>query len=48
MKVTTRDIKFFFLGVLSLFLIETILGWNDVIKDMKKGYMEGYNAAKNK
>jgi hypothetical protein len=46
MNITKRDVKFFFLGVLSLFIIETILGWNDVVKDMKKGYIEGYNAAR--
>lgn len=46
MKISKRDIKFFFLGVLSLFIIETILGWNQVVKDMKQGYIEGYKAAK--
>jgi hypothetical protein len=46
MKISKQDVKFFFLGVLSLFIIETILGWNDVVKDMKKGYIEGYNAGR--
>ncbi|POS01005.1 hypothetical protein [Flavobacterium croceum] len=46
MKITKRDIKFFFLGVLSLFIIETFFGWNDVIKDMKRGFIDGYNEAK--
>jgi len=47
MKITKRDIKFFFTGVLSLFIIETSLGWNDVVKDMKRGYIDGSNATKN-
>ncbi len=46
MKFTKRDLKFFALGIITLFLIETVLGWNDVVKDMKRGYIEGYNAGK--
>lgn len=44
MKFTRRDLKFFVIGITTLFLIETILGWNDVLKDMRRGYIEEYNA----
>lgn len=41
MKITKRDIGFFFLGFLTLFLIETILDWEGT----KKAINEGRNAA---
>lgn len=45
MKITKRDIKFFILGLLSFFIIETALSWNNVKKEIKQGYTDGYNAA---
>jgi len=41
--ITKRDIKFFFLGVLVMFLFEMIYNWQDV----KKGFHEGWDAGRN-
>ena len=46
MNITKRDVKFFFLGIVFLFILESILGWNNVMSDMKQGYIDGYNAIK--
>ena len=40
MKITKRDIAFFFLGFLALFLIETILDWDGT----KKAFNDGRNS----
>jgi hypothetical protein len=42
MKITRRDVKFFFFGVLTMILLEVVLNW----QDFKSGLQEGYNAAK--
>jgi hypothetical protein len=39
--ITKRDIKYFFFGVLFMFLIEMIFNW----KDVKQGFDEGYKNA---
>ncbi len=39
MKITKRDITFYLLGFLTLFLVETILDWDA----NKKAFYEGYN-----
>ena len=44
MKVTRRDLKFFFLGVLTVFLLESVLNWEDT----KKAFQDGFDAASNK
>jgi len=41
MKITRRDIKFFVLGILTVFIIDLILDWEGA----KKSFIEGYNAA---
>lgn len=40
-KITSRDIKVFFLGVFAAFVFVTIYDW----KDFKKGFADGYKAA---
>lgn len=40
-KITKRDVFAFLLGVLALFLIETILNW----KEVKADFLSGYNLA---
>ena len=40
--ITKRDIKFFFLGVLVMFIFEMIYNWQDV----KKGFHEGWDAGR--
>jgi len=46
MKIKKRAINFIFLGMLSLFIIETVYGWSAAVKDIKRGYIHGCNAAK--
>jgi hypothetical protein len=44
MKITSRDVKFFFLGILTIFIINTIMDWEGAKKSFKEGYNDGYNA----
>ena len=37
--VTKRDVKFFFLGVLALFIFESLYNW----KETKSAFMDGWN-----
>ncbi|MCM5662609.1 hypothetical protein [Galbibacter mesophilus] len=39
MKIKSRDIKFFVLGVFAMLLLVVITDWQDV----KKSFLEGYN-----
>ena len=38
MKITKRDISFFILGILTLFIVERILNWEEVKQDFWEGY----------
>jgi hypothetical protein len=42
-KITGRDLKFFFLGVLTIILIDLVWNWdNNIIKEgFKKVYIDG-------
>jgi hypothetical protein len=40
LKISKRDISFFALGFFTLFLIETIIDWDNV----KKEFMNGWNS----
>lgn len=44
MKITRRDIKFFLLGILTMFILETVFDW----EGSKKSFMDGYNSATQK
>lgn len=37
-KITKRDVYIFLLGMLSFFIINTILDWDDSVKSFKEGY----------
>jgi hypothetical protein len=41
MKITKRNIQFFFLGMLTWLLIESVFDWEGA----KKSFSEGFNAA---
>ena len=41
LDITKRDIKFFFLGILVMFLFEIIYDW----KDVKRAFMAGWKDA---
>jgi hypothetical protein len=44
MKISNRDIKIFFLGFFTLFIIEAIYDWDSTIGSIKRGYHAGYNS----
>jgi hypothetical protein len=39
-KITKRDVYIFLLGMLTLFIIDAIVDWDDSVKSFKKGYYE--------
>ena len=41
-NITKREIRFFFLGILTLLLIDSAYNW----KDFVKGFKDGYNSIK--
>ncbi len=41
MKITKRDVKFFVLGILTVFIIDIIMDWEGV----KKSFIEGFERA---
>lgn len=41
-NVTKREIVFFFLGVITVIIIDTLINW----QDSKKSFLEGWNNAK--
>lgn len=45
-KITKRDVRVFFLGILTVLFLELVLNWEENIKAMKMSYKEGYEAAR--
>jgi len=43
LKITTRDFKFFMIGVFTMFIFLLIYDWDDFEKGFKNGYNDGYN-----
>ena len=42
MKITTRDLTFFILGILTLYIVESIMNW----EESKKSFKESYHKAR--
>ncbi len=40
-KITLRDVKFFLLGIASMFLFATIYDWDENVAAMKAGFEAG-------
>jgi hypothetical protein len=40
-KITKRDILFFFIGLFTMLIIESIYNWPDSIKSFKAGFKDG-------
>ncbi len=38
-KITKRDVLFFFLGIFTFFIIESVWDWDNTVKS----FMEGFN-----
>lgn len=43
MKISNRDIKIFFLGFATLFVIEAIYDWKSAVSEFERGFHDGYN-----
>jgi len=43
-KITKRDLGFFFIGVVVMILINLFWNWEENVKDFKEGFEEGYNS----
>lgn len=43
-KITKRDVAAFFLGMLFLFFLDTVLNWEDAKNAFAKGYQNGFNS----
>jgi len=41
-KITKRDAKFFFLGILTVLFLELVLNWEENVKAFEAGFMSGY------
>jgi hypothetical protein len=41
-NVTKREVVFFFIGVITVIIIDTLINW----QDCKKGFLEGWNSVK--
>ena len=46
MKITKRDIKFFLMGFVTMLILDFALNWNEYTTDMKRGFSEGYESAR--
>lgn len=49
MKITKREVRFFLLGMLAMFLVEAVWDWKDSLAAFKRGFNEAgtvENAAK--
>ena len=44
-KITKRDVLFFFLGIFTLFIIESVWDWDNTVKDFKAGWNAGSGKA---
>lgn len=37
-KITKRDVAFFFIGIITMLIIDAALDWDNTVKDFKAGY----------
>lgn len=47
-RITKRDILFFFLGIVTMILIEVVSDWDAHVNAFKKGYNEAHEEANRK
>lgn len=38
MKITKREVRFFLLGMLAMFLVEVVWDWKDSVAEFKRGF----------
>ncbi|WP_339791553.1 hypothetical protein [uncultured Imperialibacter sp.] len=46
MKITKRDVLFFCIGVVAMFVLEVVYDWDDHKKAFDEGYKKGYSSSK--
>jgi hypothetical protein len=46
MKITSRDIKFFVLGLIAAVVIDFAWNWEEKMQEAKEAYKEGYEAGR--
>jgi hypothetical protein len=44
-KITKRDVLFFFLGIFTFFIIESVWDWDNTVKSFKEGWNAGSEKA---
>lgn len=42
LNITKRDVKFFFLGVITVIIIDTLINW----KESKRSFIDGFNGGR--
>ncbi len=43
LRIKKRDIAFFFIGILFIFLVDLVINWNDNTQAFKDGFNAGLN-----
>ena len=46
LKITKRDVLFFFVGVFTVIIIDTVVNWEDSKEAFREGFEEGMNRDK--
>ena len=46
MKITKRDIKFFFLGIVTMIILDFAWNWDERMQEGKEAWKEGVEDAK--
>jgi hypothetical protein len=44
-KITKREVVAFVLGIVAMFLIESIVSWDDTVKSFNKGWDDAHEKA---
>ncbi|MBL4746727.1 MAG: hypothetical protein JKY08_10210 [Flavobacteriaceae bacterium] len=44
MKIKAKDVKIFLLGMFTLFVINTIMNWDEAKESFMRGFNESYDA----
>ncbi len=45
-KITKRDVTFFLLGILTLFIIETIWNWEENVNAFNRGFNSAFHSTR--
>lgn len=45
-RITKRDVLFFFIGIATFLILDSIYNWEETLEAFRKGNQDGQNAAK--